>query len=152
VDTTQADANDTLTPITDLKTHLENALNGVQAIERLLFAAPPGTPLTISAGGEITPAQLVHTVAANTGTSDDLDIITAQNNRLLILKAHTGHTITIRHAVSNITVLSGQNRTLSGNQIVILYCLGSQWCVLGDGGGAASGLTLSDILTVQVFS
>lgn len=150
VDAAQIDANDVLVAIAGLEVHLENLLNGVQAIERLLFVAP--TILTISTGS-ITPAQVVHTVAAETGTADDLATITAQNNRLLIIKADTGDTITIKHGTGNITCWAAADVTLTGNKIAILFCLGSQWCVLGDGGGAAAGgLTLSEILSVQVFS
>lgn len=148
VDTANIDANDVLVAIADLKLHLENVLNGVQAIERLLFSAP--TNLTL-ATDIITPTQLVHTVAAETGTADTLKTITAQNNRLVILKADAGDTITIEHGTGNITTWSGQNLTLTGNKIAIAFCLGSQWCVLGDG-GASTGLTLSDIVNVQVFS
>lgn len=148
VDAAQIDANDVLVAIADLETHLENVLNGVQAIERLLFVSP--TILTLSAGA-ITPAQAVHSVAAETGTADDLDTLTAQNNRLVILRADTGDTITIRHAVGNITTWSAANLTLSGNRIAIAFCLGSQWCVIGDGGGAA-GISLSELLTIQAFS
>jgi len=146
VDTQNIDANDVLVAIADLKAHLENTINGVQAIERLLFVAP--TILTL-ATDTITPTQLVHTVAAETGTADDLATITAQNHRLVILKADAGDTITIKHGTGNITTWSAQNLTLTGNKIAIAFCLGSQWCVLGDGGGAVSQ---PDILQIQVFS
>ncbi len=148
VDTQNIDASDVTTPIANLKTGIENTLNGVQQIERLLFVAR--TILTISSGS-ITPTQVQHTVAAETGTVDDLDTITAQNERMIVLRADAGDTITIKNGTGNITVWSGQDITLIGNKVALLWCLGSQWCVIGDGGQAA-GLTLSDILTVQVFS
>ena len=144
VDTQQADANDVLVALANLEAHLENYLNGVQAKERTLYVAP--TILTI-ATGVITPTQLVHAVAAETGTADELATITAQNNRRLILKADTGDTITIKHGTGNITTFSGADITLSGNKIVELFCLGSQWAVLGDGGGAGV-----DIIQIQMFS
>lgn len=149
VDGLNADGADVATPIGQLKQAQEDVLNGVQGIERLLFITE--TILTIAAG-VITPTQVQHTVAAESGTADDLATITAQNNRLLVLRADTGDTITVKHGTGNITVLSGADITLSGNKILFLWCLGSQWCVIGDGGSAAYSLTYSDILLTQVFS
>lgn len=150
VDTETIDANDVLVALNDLKGALEDYLNGIQAQERTLYVAP--TILTI-ASGVITPTQYVHAVAAQTGTADDLDEITAQNNRKLILKADSGDTITLKHGVDNIFSMSGEDVVLTGSALVELFCLGGVWVIIGDGGAAAAtGLTLSDILTVQVFS
>jgi hypothetical protein len=146
VDTEQVDANDVLVALNDLETALEDYLNGIQAKERTLYIAP--TILTIS-GGVITTTLDVHTVAAESGTADDLDTITAANNKRVRLKADTGDTITIKHGTGNITTLSGQDVAISGSEIVELFCLGSQWCVIGDGGGA---VTLPDLIRIQMFS
>lgn len=105
-----------------------NILNGIQAADKLLFTSP--ATLTINAGVLAAPTQALHYVSAETGVSDTLDTIGVSNNRFIVLKATAGHTIILSNS-GNMTTLDGRNITLTGNTIVLAFCLGSQWGLIG---------------------
>lgn len=111
-----------------IEEHLNDLLNGRLPFERELFAA--ATELTISSG-QITTTQHIHTVKAESGTTDDLAWITSDNNKSIILKAKAGHSIAIRHNAGNILVPGGVALGISGNVIVKLWCADNYWCVTG---------------------
>lgn len=125
-----------LTPVTNggmlrhavsIEDNFNDLLNGNLAIRRLLMTA--ASTLTIS-GGSITTTLNQHIVAAETGVADDLDNITAANNKFVFLKADAGDTITIRHGVGNISVPGGNYVILTGSRGALLYCDGGNWGVI----------------------
>ena len=104
-------------------------LNGERAFTRQVFTL--STQKTISAGAISAPTLAIHTVASESGLTDDLDTITAVNNTFVILKAASGHTITIRPGVGNIYGASNAVLILTGNRVARLWCLGGAWAVVG---------------------
>jgi hypothetical protein len=106
------------------------------------FAGAPTTE-TIS-GGAITATKSTHIIAAETGTEDDLDTINGLTDRqLLLIKADTGDTITVKHATGNIHFDSGADFELSGDSWLLLFYDGTNVVALGagDGGNGASTFT-----------
>ncbi len=114
---------------TDVEALFNDILNGVEAFERQLFTT--ASQKTIASGAITAPTLALHTVAAESGTADDLDTITASNNFFVVLKAKAGDTITIRYGTGNISTPSSGSMTLTGNRIALLWCLGSQWALVG---------------------
>src|SRR5436190_1123339 len=114
---------------TDLEGLVNDILNGIEAFERQLFTT--ATQLTLSSGQIGAPSLALHTVAAESGVSDDLDNIVASNNTFVVLKARAGDTIVIRTGVGNIASPSGNGIILTGNRAALLYCLGGQWALMG---------------------
>jgi len=109
---------------TDTEGLFNDILNGVEAFERQLFTT--ASIKTISSGSITAPTLALHVVAAESGTADDLDTITASNNFFVVLKADAGDTITIRSGVGNISTPSGGSMILTGNRVALLWCQGSQ--------------------------
>lgn len=73
--------------------------------------------LTISAGGAVTVTDGYHTIAANSGTADDLDTINGTTaGQLIVIAAASGDTITITSGVGNIVTQTGADIAMSGNQ------------------------------------
>lgn len=114
---------------TSIEDVFESMLNGDQDFDRMLFSA--ATELAITSGNLASPTQTLHTVAAETGTTDDLTSIPAVNDSYLLLKAKTGHNIALRSGVSDINVPGTVNLSLSGNKVVLLYCRDGQWSTIG---------------------
>ena len=76
------------------------------------------TILTID-GGLLAKSRRYHIVAAESGSTDDLDAIdTGPDGQILILRAYTGHTITVKDGTGNLS-LAG-DFTLSGNSTITL--------------------------------
>lgn len=109
-------------PLGQIDNALGSIVTGSQNFSLLSFASP--TTLTIAAG-VITPTNNVHLVESQSGTTDNLDTITATNNRFLFLKAAGGHTITLTSAGN----ISADNIILTGNAILILFCHNGQWSI-----------------------
>lgn len=100
------------------------------------------TPLTITAGGAITPTRQLHTVTSNSGTTDNLDTITMDEGRSVELVATTGHTITIRDGIGNLYTFSGSDMVLTEAKAVRATRIGSAVFVIG--GGSAIPLPISE--------
>ena len=131
--TSDAVASATMTTFANsVDTLLNNMLNGVQAFDNILYQS--AATLQITAGVVDAPAQHINFLAAETGTTDNLDTIGISNQREIILKADTGDTITIRSGQGNITTIDGNDVVLSGNFVAKAVCLGSQWGVFGSAG------------------
>ena len=107
------------------------------------IAVKDATILTI-ATGVVTVTQSAHIIAAETGTTDDLDTITiwytglsaAGNNYrpLLLLRADTGDTITLKYGVGgadNLDFTGDKDLTLNDSAWVLLYYNGSFWVNVG---------------------
>ncbi len=94
------------------------------------------TVLTIAAG-VVTATQMLHTIAAESGAADDLDTITAGHSNLscvgltfrpiVILRADTGDTITIKHGTGNVLFGNSADFELSGNIVLSLIYNGTNW-------------------------
>ena len=96
------------------------------------FAPATGTSLTI-ASGVVTVAQMKHVIAAETGTADDLDTITVDSTigsgyqGIVILRADTGDTITLKHGTGNIALPGSIDVSLSGQAVLMLVYNGTNW-------------------------
>lgn len=99
----------------------------------ILALATP-TEVTLTAGGDMTITQGFHTVAANSGTTDDLSTITIDASLstalstylpFVVLKAKTGHTITVLHdaapSAGEINISSGANVVLVDEKLLVLW-------------------------------
>lgn len=123
---TYQDVNETdmNVPLGELDSGVESLRDGTLARTVLHIAA--ATLLTI-ASGVIVVTRSFHIVAAETGTTDDIDTITAERNQtFLVLKADTGDTITVKNGTGNIALPSG-DMTISGDQAMLLFYDGTNW-------------------------
>jgi len=102
------------------------------------------TILTI-ASGVVTQTQEFHKLAAQTGTTDDLDTVTPLNESTtlvtyrpkLIIMADTGDTITVKHNTGNISLAGAAHIALTGENVLVLFYNGSKWVDNKGGAGAA---------------
>jgi hypothetical protein len=79
------------------------------------------------ASGVVTATQTLHTIAAQTGTTDDLDTITVGHTDLtvggttvrpfIVIRADTGDTITVKHGTGNISLASEGDFLLEGDKL-----------------------------------
>lgn len=106
----------------------DDMLNGEQAFDKMLFTSP--SELTISGGVLAAPTLAVHTVAAQSGTTDEVDTIGASNNSFVLLKAKSGHAIALRHNTGNINN-QGLDVTITGHRMALLFCQGGEWSIIG---------------------
>jgi hypothetical protein len=127
-----------------------NEWNEAPSQAGMLGFSPTTATLTVSSG-VITPTDSVHIVAAESGTSDDLDKLAIANTSqydLIYLFADTGDTITLKNTSSpsadgQIKTVSDADETLSTTKPAILIRKGAHW--YGYGGGSASNLTTSSL-------
>jgi hypothetical protein len=114
---------------------LNNILNGAQAFDRQLFSDADGMAIVNGVLG--VPTQALVTVSAESGTSDILLTIGASNNRFVVLKAATGHTIAVAGTgAGNIVSVDGGSPTISGDSAALLWCHNSQWSIIGSVGSS----------------
>lgn len=143
----QADAGDVSTPINELKTHLENTLDGDQAFEQINFAA--ATELTLDASGAITVAQTLHTVDTfGDASSDHLDDITMVEGDVVFLQAaNAARTVVVRNnggGTGNIRTASGGDISLDDTvKVLMAVRLGSLVYVVGIYASDASNVTFT---------
>lgn len=91
------------------------------------LAVADDTTLEIS-GGTVTATQTYHLIAAQSGTTDDLDTITAVgDNNFLVIQADTGDIITVKHNSGNIVLNGERDVDLTGSQKLLLFYDGSNW-------------------------
>lgn len=94
------------------------------------------TTLTISSG-VVTVTQGLHIIAAEAGTTDDLDTITVGNadltgggdtyRPLLLITADTADTITLKNGTGNIACSTNQDIVLDDEMFVLLVYNGTNW-------------------------
>ena len=102
------------------------------------------------ASDAITLTQTLTLVAAQSGTADDLATMTAGKGHgdLVILKADSGDTITIKHGTGNIQAFDGADIELSGDSAIAFIFDGTNWCELGNSrdqnSGGGSSLPVDD--------
>jgi len=128
VDGQGIDAVDVTTPIANLKSAVEDTLNGVQAFDRISIGSAEA--LTIS-GGAITPTK--SHVTADTeasAASDDMDTINnGAAGRIMYLRcANAARVVTVKHGTGNISTATGADMVLNNTA---LYCMliysGTAW-------------------------
>ena len=127
-----------------------NEWNADPDAQGMLGFTPANATRTISSG-VVTPTDSVHIIAAESGTSDDLDKLAIANTNqydLIYLFADTGDTITLKNtsnpsADCQIKTVSDADETLSTTKPSILIRKGAYW--YGYGGGSASNLTTSSL-------
>jgi hypothetical protein len=107
---------------------MEDILNGYQAFDRQLFTA--ASELTIAAGVLAAPTLAMHTVAAESGGIDELDTIGASDGSFVVLKAKSGHLISLRNGTGNIHS-NGVETRLFGNVMAMLWCQDGEWGLVG---------------------
>ncbi len=110
---------------------------GDDSLTRPLAADSPST-LTIGSGA-VTATTDYHIIAAESGTSDDLETITAASDRqILLIQADSGDTITVKHGADNINLNVAVDFELSGDKTLLLFYDGTNWSDTGAGGGSSS--------------
>lgn len=94
-----------------------------------------------------TATQTYHTVAAETGTADNLATISLDTSAFptvdgaytfrpfIVIRADTGDTITVKHGTGNIYLNGAADFALSGNKQLLLFFDGTNWTDLGITGG-----------------
>jgi len=110
------------------------------------------------ATGAFTISDTLQVVAAETGTTDDLDTITAtdaNNNDLCIIRADTGDTITVKSGTGNIELPGSKDVVLVAAQLnyLILIFDGTNWRlpkVLGNSIVDENGNELLDLTKVAL--
>lgn len=133
-----------------LDEQLYGAINGV--VPHNYFRMADFSVLTI-AGGIVTATGMSHTIAAESGTTDTLDTITVTPTgvQMLILKAQTGHTITVGHNTGNVKFSSGTDFALQGDKRLILFYDGSTLYDTATSASAGSASVSSVALSVPSF-
>lgn len=122
------DAADITLPIGQLKTSIDDVLNGIQAFDRISFGAAEA--LTISSG-VISPTK-THVVVDTEGLSstDNLDTINngAQGRWIAIRSADNSRSVILKHGTGNIRTSTGQDCVLnSTNMWALLLHDGTNW-------------------------
>jgi len=100
------------------------------------LALKAATTLTLSSGAA-TVTQNAHIIAAETGTTDDLDTLTLGYDNLtvdsvdywplLFLQADTGDTITIKHGTGNFDLPADTDITLVADSWQLFIYNGTNW-------------------------
>jgi len=128
VDGLQADAADVVIPIQDLKTGIENSLNGVQHFDQMAMTA--ATTLTL-ASDAVTITQSYHKIdTQSAAATDDLSTISggAEGDILFIKQANSSRDVTVKHGVGNIKTNSGADcRLYTSDAMLMLIFDGSNW-------------------------
>jgi hypothetical protein len=104
--------------------------------------------LTLSSGAATAGHGSYFIIAAETGTADDLDTLTITGvPRLIFLQADSGDTITIKHSTGNIELNSAADFALTADKTLALFWDGTNLADIGAGGGAGSGVDVTDGVT-----
>jgi hypothetical protein len=93
-------------------------------------------PSTLAiASGAVTVTKSNHIIESESGTTDDLTTISgAVADQVLVLRAKTGHTITVKHGAGNIYLNGAADFVLTGNKALLIFPNGSNWSDVGAGG------------------
>lgn len=119
-------------PSSDSRTEAEikQFLEDLLQIQKELIGGRTTEQLTITAGA-VVPTGAVLEILSESGFSDNLDAITATNHpngRALLVKASSGHTITVRDGQNNIELVRNIDMILdSANAWLLLVFDGSKW-------------------------
>ena len=129
-----------------------NEWNADPDAQGMLGFTPANATRTISSG-VVTPTDSVHVIAAESGTSDDLDKLAIANTSeydLIYLFADTGDTITLKNTSSpsadgQIKTVSDADETLSTTKPSILIRKGAHWYGYGGGSVGAGSITTAKL-------
>jgi hypothetical protein len=128
VDGQNIDAADVTTPIANLKTAVEDTLNGAQGFDQINLGA--SSEVTI-AGGAIAISRSHHRVDTEANAaSDDLDTISggAEGDVLMVRLENAARVVTVRHNTGNVHLSNARDVTLSSaNQVLRLFYTGTRW-------------------------
>jgi len=114
--------------------------------EHLLAGA--ATLLTLASGAADAAQSSSIVLAAQSGTSDDLDTLTVTGpSRFIVLQADAGDTITVKHSTGNIELNGAADFALSGDKTLALFWDGVNLADIGIGGGG--GGAFSDLTDVD---
>jgi hypothetical protein len=120
-----------------------------QKITNLLKITPKAeTELTISSGA-ITISQMTHKVTAESGDTDNLDTINGMAaGDIVLLRAASGKTITVRHNAGNIWIPTKRNVVLDDyNDAILIYCFFTGYItILGIGNNVEEYTTIPFII------
>jgi hypothetical protein len=113
----------------DLDTYVRDNPNFL----KLNIALEMPSILTIDTG-EVTKAQSHHAIAAESGTEDDLDTINdGADGDVLLLRADTGDTITLKHDVDNLYNPLEEDVEITDSSYAILVSNGTNWIIFASG-------------------
>jgi hypothetical protein len=136
-----------------------NEWNADPDAQGMLGFSPANVTRTISSG-VVTPTDSIHIIAAESGTSDDLDKLAIANTNqydLIYLFADTGDTITLKNTSSpsadgQIKTVSDADETLSTTKPSILIRKGNYWYGYGGGSVGAGSITTAKLADDAVTS
>lgn len=122
------DSSDITLPIGQLKTSIEDTLNGVQAFDRISFGTAEA--LTISSG-VISPTK-THIVVDTEGAASTDDLVTINNGVqgrwIAIRSTSNSRSVVLKHGTGNIRTSTGQDCTLSSSDVwTLLIHNGTNW-------------------------
>jgi hypothetical protein len=93
----------------------------------------------------VTKTQSHHLITAESGTEDDLETINGgADGEVLLLRADTGDTITLKHDVGNIYNPLGEDVEIADSIYCLLICDGTNWIIYASGYSAAGIQDLID--------
>lgn len=128
VDGQVGDAVDFTTPLNELKVHIQNALNGVQAFDAVTVGIAEA--LTIAAG--VVTATKTHIVVDTeaSAATDELDTINspAEGKIIFLRIANAARTVRVKHNTGNIRTWNGKHLLVdTDNAVVQLTGTASVW-------------------------
>lgn len=139
VDGTQADAADVSIPIGNLKTAVENILNGVQAFDQVNLGS--SSTLTL-ASDTVTVTKSFHLIdTEGAASTDNLATINggSAGDILVFAAANSSRDVVVKHGTGNIKIDSEADVTLTtADMIIIAVYNGTNWLAKGIGGGSLS--------------
>lgn len=107
------------------------------------FVNAPSTLAIVS--GAVTATQSLHIITAESGTEDDLDTINGLTNyQLLLVKADTDNTITLKHLTGNIYFPIEEDIQITGSTWILFFYDGTYAIGIGTGGAGSSFVSLTD--------
>lgn len=115
------------------------------------LSTAPSWAVTISAGA-IAVAGGWMVVSASSGVTDTLNTVSSvPQGKRIVLRAASGHTITVATGAGNIFLNGGSNFVLSGDKSLELFCDGTHWEDLSAGGaGGGANTALSNLAATAV--
>lgn len=132
VDGQTTDASDVLIPLLNLKTAIENILNGIQEFEK--FSLSNAVEVTISSG-VIAYTNSYHKVdtEGNAATDDLVTISGGSAGKTLWLRLeNAARQVVLKHGTGNIFLSGSEDVTLETTaQVVHLLCVGTAWVQIG---------------------
>ena len=132
-----------MTDGTEVKTKQQQALVNADLPNPIVMKT--SSTLTL-ASDAVTVTKNYHTIAAQTGTADDLATINGgTSTAILVIQADAGDTINIKHGTGNIFLNGEVDFELVGDKTLVLFYDGTNWADIGAGGGASDHALLDNL-------